>query len=29
MFSLKQTHLFFEHFLEYLILILDDNMDEI
>ena len=26
--SLKQTHLFFAHFLEYLILVLDDNMNE-
>ena len=26
--SLKQTHLFFAYFLEYLILSLDDNMDE-
>ena len=26
--SLKQRHLIFTHFLEYLILVLDDNMDE-
>ena len=26
--SLKQRHLFFAHFLEYLILVLDHNMDE-
>ena len=26
--SLKQKHLFFVHFLEYLILVLDDNMDK-
>ena len=26
--SFKQTYLFFEHFLEYLLLFLDDNMDE-
>ena len=26
--SLKRTHLFFARFLEYLILVLDDNMDE-
>ena len=26
--SLKQTHLFFAHFLEHLKLVLDDNMDE-
>ena len=26
--SLKQTHLFFAHFLEYLLLFLDDNVDE-
>ena len=25
--SLKQTHLLFVHFLEYLILVLDDNMN--
>ena len=27
-FSLKQTHLFFAHFLEYLKLILNDKVDE-
>ena len=26
--SLKQSHLVFEHFLEYLLLFLDDNVDE-
>ena len=26
--SLKQTHLFFAYFLEYLVLFLDDNVDE-
>ena len=26
--SLKQTKLFFVHFLEYLLLFLDDNVDE-
>ena len=26
--SFKQTYLFFAHFFEYLLLILDDNMDE-
>ena len=26
--SLKQTHLFFVHFLEYLLLFLDDNVNE-
>ena len=26
--SLKEMHLFFAHFLEYLKLVLDDNMDE-
>ena len=26
--SLKQTHLFLERFLEYLVLFLDDNVDE-
>ena len=27
-FSFKQTYLFFAHFLEYLLLSLDDNVDE-
>ena len=26
--SLKQTHLFYAHFLDYLLLLLDDNVDE-
>ena len=26
--SFRQTHLFFVHFLEYILLFLDDNMDE-
>ena len=26
--SLKQTHLFFAHFLEFVLLILDNNIDE-
>ena len=26
--TLKQTHLLFTHFLEYLILVLDDNMND-
>ena len=26
--SLKQAHLFFAHFLEYLLLFIDDNVDE-
>ena len=26
--SLKETHLFFVHFLEYLLLFLNDNVDE-
>ena len=26
--SLKQTHLFYVHFLDYLLLFLDDNVDE-